>query len=61
MDIYAHNFKSSGALENKYYATKKLLESGLLVKELLDARAGRTIVHLSMREINTIIYMATTS
>ena len=23
LDIYAHNFKSSGALENKYYATKK--------------------------------------
>ena len=32
-----------------------------LVKELLDARAGRTIVHLSMMEINAIIYMATTS
>ena len=32
-----------------------------LVKELLDARPGRMIVHLSMREINTIIYMVTTS
>ena len=34
LDIYAHNFNSSGALENKYYATKKLLESGLIYQDI---------------------------
>ena len=36
LDIYAHNFKSSGALENKYYATKKWLESGLLYQDSIE-------------------------
>ena len=36
MDIYDHNFKSSGALENKYYATKKWLESGLQYQDSIE-------------------------
>ena len=36
LDIYAHNFKSSGALENKYYATQKWLESGLLYQDSIE-------------------------
>ena len=36
LDIYAHNFKSSGALENKYYATKKWLESGLQYQDSIE-------------------------
>ena len=36
LDIYAHNFKSSGALENKYYATNKWLESGLQYQDSIE-------------------------
>ena len=36
LDIYAHTFNSSGALQNKYYATKKWLESGLLYEESIE-------------------------
>ena len=34
------NFNSSGALENKYYATKKGLESGLLYKDSIQHNIG---------------------
>ena len=35
LDIYTHTFNSSGALQ-KYYATKKWLESGLLYEESIE-------------------------
>ena len=38
--IYAHDFNSSGALENKYYATKKWLESGLLYQDSIGLQIG---------------------
>ena len=36
LDFYAHHFNSSGALENKYYAAKKWLESGLLYQDSIE-------------------------
>ena len=36
LDVYAHHFNSSGALENKYYAAKKWLESGLLYQDSIE-------------------------
>ena len=40
LDIYAHNFNSSGALQNKYYATQKWLESGLLYQDSIEHNIG---------------------
>ena len=40
LDIYTHNFKSSGALQNKYYSTQKWLESGLLYQDSIEHNIG---------------------
>ena len=47
LDIYAHNFNSSGAHENKYYGTKKLLESGLLYQDSIEHNIGGYMTEFS--------------